>query len=147
MGSGIHGGFGNTLGAKRKSRFKLVQYEGTVKVGDETRDVSRRVYQRDDIDFNLTDRRGQSNIQRMLDGRPPIGNDGKPIQLHHVIQKENGPVVEVREMTHHEYYKPLHGLGGSGMSFRNDPVLKKQFNNFRAAYWKWRAQRYLEEGK
>lgn len=33
---------------------------------------------------------------------------------------------------------------GNGSSFRNDPVLEKQYNNFRVAYWKWRAQQYLK---
>ncbi len=32
----------------------------------------------------------------------------------------------------------------NGGSFRNDPVLLKQYNNFRAVYWKWRAKQYIE---
>lgn len=78
----------------------------------------------------------------MESGKPPIGNDGKPIELHHVIQKEKGPVVEIRETTHQEYSRQLHGLSGKGESFRNDKLLEKQYNNFRKAYWKWRAAQY-----
>lgn len=92
----------------------------------EERDVSRRVYQRNGIDFeqyNPTHRK--TNLQLMEEGRPPIGNDGRPVQLHHVIQKESGPVVEIREVTHREYKKTLHGLVGNGGSFRNDPILSK----------------------
>ena len=48
-------------------------------------------------------------------------------------------MVEIRETTHREYHYQLHGLRGSGDSFRNDGVLSKQYKNFRSAYWKWRA--------
>ena len=144
MGTGRHGSFGHTIGAQPSKVFTRVQFTGSVKVAGEVRDVSRRIYQRGDIDFERYDSENdETNLEKMLDGRAPIGSDGHPIQLHHVIQKESGPVAEVREMTHQEYYRTLHGLGGTGLSFRNDPMLKKQYNNFRAAYWKWRAQQYL----
>lgn len=80
----------------------------------------------------------------MMDGDAPIGNDGKPVQLHHVLQKESGPMAEVREVTHREYKRTLHGLVGNGNSFRNNPILRKQYNNFRRAYWIWRARQHIE---
>ncbi|MBQ9042755.1 MAG: HNH/ENDO VII family nuclease [Eggerthellaceae bacterium] len=145
MGTGEHGGFGYTSGSSKSKIFTRVQYEGTVTVGGEVRDVSRRVYQRNDIDFDYYDSKTKrTNLQRMMDGDAPIGNDGKPIQLHHVLQKESGPMAEVREVTHREYKRTLHGLVSSGNSFRNNPDLKKQYNNFRRAYWIWRAKQYLE---
>lgn len=144
MGTGNHGGFRNTFGAKRYKRFSIVQFEGKVKVNGEIRDVSRRVYQRQDIDFSYYDNNtGLTNLERMQVGKPPIGNDGQAIQLHHVIQKEAGPTVEIRETTHQEYYRILHGLIKNKQSFRNEPLLNKQYNNFRIAYWKWRAQEYI----
>jgi len=85
--------------------------------------------------------------ERMLSGRPPIGKDGNPVQLHHILQKEVGPVVEVHETTHQNYYRVLHGLIEEGASFRNDRKLKKQYNNFRTSYWKWRAKQYAEGNK
>lgn len=148
MGTGLHGGFGNTSGAKKSRLFTPVQFEGTVKVNGEIRDVSRKIYQRHDIDFNYFDENtGMTNLERMRSGKAPIGNDGNPIQLHHVIQKEAGPMVEIREVTHQEYYRILHGLVPSGASFRNDPLMNKQYNNFRIAYWKWRAQQYMKGQK
>lgn len=60
------------------------------------------------------------------------------------IQKEIGPLVEVREMTHQEYKRILHGLVENGDSFRNDTTLNKQYNNFRKKYWRWRAEEYLK---
>lgn len=145
MGAGKYGGFGNTKGSDKTPRFTRVQFEGTVKVNGEVRDVSRRVYQRNDINFDYIDSdTGQSNLQRMLKGNAPYGRDGKPIELHHILQKEVGPMVEIHETTHQEYKLILHGLRGSGESFRNDKDLDIQYRNFKRAYWKWRAQQYLK---
>lgn len=145
MGAGFHGGFGSTQGSVlRKVIFTKVQFNGSVKVRGEVRDVSRRVYQRDDIDFNYVDAdTGKTNLQRMLNGNAPYGRDGKPLELHHILQKEVGPMVEIHETTHLEYKRILHGLRGKGDSFRNDKILDSQYRNFKRAYWKWRAHQYL----
>lgn len=125
-----------------------MQYKGTVKVNGEIRDVSRRVYQRNDIDFDYVDPlSGLTNLEIMKTGHAPIGNDGKPIQLHHVIQKESGPMVEVREMIHEEYHRILHGLVDSGSGFRNDEILDRQYANFKRKYWRWRAREVEKGGK
>lgn len=151
MGAGVHGGFGNTAGASNDSTriiFTRVRFEGSVKVNGVVRDVSRRVYQRNDIDFKYHDpETGKTNLQLMQAGKAPIGNDGNPVQLHHVLQKESGPMAEVREVTHSEYHRTLHGLVESGNSFRNNDDLMKQYNNFRKKYWRWRAAEYLKGGK
>lgn len=142
MGGGAHGGFGSTQGSKGFRRFTRVDYVGTVTVKGQVRDVSRRVYQRDDIDFDYHDAKGRSNLERMEKGWAPIGNDGRPVQLHHILQTETGPMVEIRETTHREYKRTLHGLAGKGQSFRNDPTLDVQYRKFKRAYWKWRAQQH-----
>lgn len=138
---------GNTIDSESGTDTRIysaVEYEGTVKVNGEVRDVSRRVYQRNDIDINYFDETtGLTNLERMQAGKPPIGSDGNPVQLHHILQKEVGPMVEIREITHQEYYSQLHGLIEDGASFRNDPILNKQYNNFRRAYWKWRAEQII----
>lgn len=147
MGGGIHGGFGNTAGASSRNTSKIftrVQYRGTVTVDGIVRDVSRRVYQRNDIDFNRRDATGRTNLQRMKNGNAPIGSDGQPIHLHHILQKESGPTAEVREVTHTEYHRALHGLAGPGESFRNNRLLAKQYANFKKKYWRWRASQYIE---
>lgn len=147
MGAGFHGGFGNTAGAASQNEgrvFTRVQYEGSVTVDGVVRDASRRVYQRNDIDFEYRDATGRTNLQRMKDGNAPIGNDGQPIQLHHVLQKESGPMAEVREVTHTEYHRILHGLVASGDSFRNNRELAKQYANFKRKYWRWRASQHIE---
>lgn len=137
MGTGEHGGFGYTSGSGKSKIFARVWYEGTVTVGGEVRDVSRRVYQRNDIDFDYVHpKSGKTNLELMQSGQAPIGNDRKPVQLHHVLQKESGPMVEIRGTTHEEYDRILHGLGVSGASFRRDSSLDRQYANFRRQYWK-----------
>lgn len=149
MGTGFHGGFGSTKGSHSKNRiFTPVQFVGSIKVNGIVRDVSRRVYQRNDINFNYIDNdTGQTNLQRMLRGNAPYGRDGKPLELHHILQKEVGPMAEIHETTHQEYKRILHGLRSSGESFRNNKVLDSQYRNFKRAYWKWRAQQYLKGKK
>ncbi len=66
--------------------------------------------------------------------------DGTKIELHHLLQEEPGTMVEIPASMHDEYYKILHGLVGDGESFRNNPILEKQYNNFRSKYWRWRAR-------
>ena len=125
--------------------YNPVDFNGTVKVNDEVRDVSRRVYQRGDIDINYFDENtGLTNLERMKKGKPPIGGDGNPIQLHHLTQQEAGSMVEIYEVTHQEYYSQLHGLVGKDESFRNNPILEKQYNNFRSKYWKWRYEQFTK---
>ncbi|PMB05801.1 hypothetical protein CEN49_17265 [Fischerella thermalis CCMEE 5273] len=134
-------------GLKNSKTYTPVQFEGTVKVDGQTRDISRKVYQRNDIDWQAIDpESGLTNYQLAKQGRAPIGPDGMPMELHHVIQKEPGPMVEVYESTHGQYHKVLHRLVEDGRSFRNNDVLEKQYNNFRKKYWRWRAKQLVNEG-
>jgi LXG domain of WXG superfamily/A nuclease of the HNH/ENDO VII superfamily with conserved LHH len=126
--------------------YRAIEIEGTVKVGGKEMDISRRVYQINNIDWdyvpNHPTARGLSNKQLTAKGRAPfvVDKTGREVQveLHHLIQKESGNMVEIVATTHDEYKKILHGLIKNGDSFRNNEVLDKQFNNFRKKYWKWR---------
>lgn len=91
MGAGYLGGFGNTKGSQtRKQIFTPVWYEGTVKVNGVERDVSRRVYQRNDIDFNYIDEdTGETNLQRMLRGNAPYGRDKKTVRTPSYFTKRS----------------------------------------------------------
>ncbi|EIT87216.1 YobL, partial [Fictibacillus macauensis ZFHKF-1] len=120
---------------KEYKNYKDVEYTGRTKVNGEVRDISRRVFQRLDIDYMRIDpKTGKTNLQLMKKGRAPIWQDGTAIELHHLIQREPGSMVELPGTMHKEYYKILHGLVENGGSFRNDPVLKKQYENFRSKY-------------
>ncbi|CAH0270981.1 Ribonuclease YobL [Peribacillus sp. Bi96] len=126
---------------KEYKNYKAVEYSGTTKVNGEEKDISRRVFQRLDIDYKRIDPdTGLTNYQLMKKGRAPFWKDGTVMELHHLIQREPGSMVELPHSLHKEYHKILHGLVENGGSFRNDPVLKKQYDNFRGKYWRWRAR-------
>ncbi|WP_240458778.1 HNH/ENDO VII family nuclease [Virgibacillus sp. Bac330] len=126
---------------KEYKNYKAVEYNGITTINGKVRDTSRRIYQRIDIDYKRRDpKTGKTNYQLMKKGRPPIWKDGTKIELHHLIQREPGSMVELPNSMHKEYDRILHGLVENGGSFRNDPVLKKQYENFRSKYWRWRAK-------
>ncbi|WP_252606734.1 T7SS effector LXG polymorphic toxin [Bacillus paralicheniformis] len=127
-----------------KERFEAKEIKGHVKARGEIKNVGRRVYTLKDIDINQIDVTGKTNLQRMKKGKPPYAKDGTLVNLHHLIQEEPGPIAEIPESWHKKYYKVLHGLKKGGESFRNDPVLQSQYDNFRTRYWKWRAKQFEE---
>ncbi|MEI2401396.1 HNH/ENDO VII family nuclease [Niallia taxi] len=139
----LSGGSGDVVKGtgKEYKNYKAVEYTGTTKVNGDERDISRRVFQRIDIDYKRIDPdTGMTNFQLMKKGRAPIWKDGTVIELHHLIQREPGSMVEIPASMHDEYSEILHGLVENGGSFRNDPVLKRQYDNFRSKYWRWRAK-------
>ncbi|APM41165.1 hypothetical protein BS101_02520 [Clostridium kluyveri] len=122
--------------------YRAVDVSSTVKVGGEVRDVSRRVYQRTDIDWDYIsshpDALGRSNRELAKQGNAPFHTDDARIELHHLTQTEPGGMVEIPGSLHDDYTNTLHGLVEDGGSFRNNPVLDKQYNNFNSKYWRWR---------
>jgi len=82
---------------------------------------------------------GWTNLDLMESGYAPIGSDGKQMNLHHILGQESGPMVELQASTHQQFSSQLHGLIEDGRSFRNDPMLNKQYNDFRREWWKSRA--------
>ncbi|ATL39772.1 T7SS effector LXG polymorphic toxin [Bacillus velezensis] len=125
-----------------KEKYGAVEIDGKVKVKGEPRDVSRRIYTMKDIDLNQKNRKGLTNLQLMKNGNAPFAKDGTQINLHHLIQEEPGPMLEIPNSLHTKYSGIIHRLKSDGESFRNDPVLKAQYDNFRDRYWKWRAKQY-----
>ncbi|MCM3159401.1 T7SS effector LXG polymorphic toxin [Bacillus subtilis] len=125
-----------------KEKYEAYEIGGKVKVKGQPRDVSRRVYTMKDIDLNQKNRKGLTNLQLMKNGNAPFAKDGTQINLHHLIQEEPGNMLEIHESWHNKYSDVLHGLKENGQSFRNDPVLDKQYKSFRRRYWRWRAQQF-----
>ncbi|WP_369546596.1 T7SS effector LXG polymorphic toxin [Bacillus velezensis] len=128
-----------------KEKHGAVEIDGKVKVKGQIRDVSRRVYTLKDIDINQKTPKGKTNLELMKDGKSPYAKDGTQINLHHLIQEESGPLLEIPNSLHTKYSDVIHGLKGNGESFRNDVYLEKQYNNFKTRYWKWRAKQYEKE--
>ncbi|MGG3571861.1 T7SS effector LXG polymorphic toxin [Bacillus gobiensis] len=125
-----------------KDRYGATDVEGYVKVGDNVKDVSRRVYTLKDIDIHQKNEFGVTNLELMKNGNAPYAKDGTQINLHHLIQEEPGTMLEIPNSLHSKYSKVIHGLRGNGESFRNNKELKKQYDHFRARYWKWRAKQF-----
>jgi hypothetical protein len=87
------------------------------------------------FDPNRVDSKGRTNIQRMEKGLAPEGYDGKPVNIHHIDQTNNGPVMEISGSSHQQGYSNLHQNTGQAPSQIN----RTDFNAWRTDYWKWRA--------
>ena len=98
-----------------------------------------KVYQRNDLfdpmQVSSWKRNGKTvtgtNIERMADGHAPIGYDGKSVNLHHLLQTPDGPIVEVSNNFHKQYYSTIHMNTGKSPSLIN----RNEFNKWASKYW------------
>jgi hypothetical protein len=67
-------------------------------------------------------------------GRPPIGDDGHPVELHHKDQQDDGPLVEMTRTDHRGRgnFKKNHPNTGQEKS----DIDRKKFNKARDDHWK-----------
>lgn len=91
---------------------------------------------RTDIDYDKTDIMGESNLDRMKAGRPPLDADDKAIELHHIGQKPDSPLAELTLAEHrcNGNDNILHNKLKESEIDRND------FGDERKEYWKARAE-------
>jgi hypothetical protein len=113
------------------------------------------VYQRDDIinpDYvSPLDKYGRDNMKRMTQGLAPMGPDDKPVNLHHMLQTQDGPIAEVTQSMHlsqgdyagSDSYNTLHWKAGSNIPSGID---RDAFADWKKDYWKDRA-RALSAGR
>jgi len=96
-----------------------------------------KVYQRNDLfDPKYVDpKSGKTNLELMQSGRAPVGTDGKPVNLHHMLQKQDGPIAEVTQSFHKDNHSVIHINDNSIPSGIN----RSEFNKWRSDYWKQRA--------
>jgi len=75
------------------------------------------------------------NVERMKQGKPPIGEDGHPVELHHQNQDPNGKLVPLTRTDHRSKgnYKKNHPKKGPSEIDRN------QHAKERKDYWKKQA--------
>lgn len=147
QGTRQHGCFGEGVCAAQQTARTLMdgEHRFLVRSTGEIRNLSRDVYQRIDIDWNMTvPGEKMTNLEWALKGNAPRGLDGYPIELHHFTQEEPGVVIEMLYSKHDQYSKQLHIFIGKGQSFRNDPVLKKSYQSFYSKYWIQRAQEVVK---
>jgi len=77
------------------------------------------------------------NQERMKQGKAPIGNDGKPVELHHEGQQANGQLTEKTQTEHRggEDFKKNHPNTGEKPS----QIDRNKFNQTRRKHWKDKA--------
>lgn len=90
---------------------------------------NNKFLQKNDIDISAKDDFGMTNQERMHLGKSPIGNDGKPIELHHIGQKNDSPLAELTKTEHQNNYSMLHQP-------QKSEIDRNVFDNFREQYWK-----------
>ena len=96
-----------------------------------------------DIDYSKEDDFGRTNLERMEAGLAPLDSEGKPIELHHIGQKQDSPLAELTRDEHR------------GKETGNDNVLhdklkeseinRGDFDRERQEHWKSRAGQYYRE--
>jgi hypothetical protein len=95
------------------------------------------VYQRNDlVDPFLRDALGRPNLQRMEAGLAPLGPDKLPINLHHMLQTQSGPLVELTQSFHMGFRNTIH-INPRTIPSGIDRVV---FAAWRADYWKNRVR-------
>ncbi|MFF4355372.1 HNH/ENDO VII family nuclease [Streptomyces sp. NPDC001604] len=116
--------------------WKLTDFEG------------QRVYQRDDLinpDYvSPQDPYGRTNLKRMQQGLAPMGpgrtasgGADKPLNLHHMLQTQDGPIAEVTDAMHFDNYGKLHWKSGTKIPSGID---RPEFEKWKKAYWQNRAK-------
>ena len=90
---------------------------------------------RQDIDLDKTDDHGRTNKARMDAGLPPLTNDGKTLELHHIGQKGDSPLAELTMDEHR-------GKGNDSIlhdKTKESEIDRTKFNDDRTEHWKQRA--------
>lgn len=92
---------------------------------------------RTDIDLDQKDALGRTNQERMDRGLAPIGEDGMPIEIHHVEQSPQGPYAELTHAEHHspQNFRDLHPKGRE-----SDVAHGPDWHALRREHWQERAK-------
>lgn len=91
---------------------------------------------RTDIDYDKTDLFGDTNLDRMKDGRPPLDAEDRRIELHHIGQKPDSPLAELTGAEHRSNGNDniLHN------KLKESEIDRTDFCKEREEYWKARAE-------
>ena len=91
---------------------------------------------RTDIDYDQKDAMGTTHLDRMKSGRAPLDANGKPIELHHIGQKQDSPLAELTSAEHR-------GNGNDNVLHnkqKESEINREDFDKERKDYWKARAE-------
>lgn len=90
---------------------------------------------RTDIDYDQKDIFGDTNLERMKQGKAPLDVNGKPIELHHIGQQQDSPLAELTGKEHR-------GNGNDNVlhnKLKESEINREDFNKERQDHWKARA--------
>ena len=125
----------------------MKQYEILKNAGLKEVEVNgRKCLIKENVDLDYTDADGITNRQRMERGQPPLDSKtGKPIELHHLGQRADSPLVELTEEEHRtgdfEGGKKNQSLWHDNISesWRTDKQLDNHYKNVvKPEHWKAR---------
>ncbi len=94
---------------------------------------------RKDIDINIIDEFGMTNLERMKNGNAPLSADGKTFDLHHVGQEADATLAILKKSEHQKFTKDLHVL------VDKSKIDRSIFEGQKKKIWKTMAT-MLEEG-
>ena len=130
---------------KNMKQYEILKNAGLIEVEIN----GRKCLIKENKDLDYTDEDGISNKERMERGLAPLDSKtGKPIELHHLGQKADSPLVELTEEEHRtgEYED-----GKKNQSLWHDNTIESEVhgegNNWdqeRKAHWKARAEQSKE---
>lgn len=90
---------------------------------------------RSDIDMDqVVDEFGMTNTDLIKEGYAPYDQNGNKIELHHIGQKDDAPLAELRFEEHRssETYSILHDTS------KESEINRSNFDNERESHWKSR---------
>lgn len=126
---------------KNMKQYEILKNAGLIEVEIN----GRKCLIKENIDLDYTDEDGVSNRERISRGLAPLDSKtGKPLELHHLGQKADSPLVELTEEEHRtgEYED-----GKKNQSLWHDNTVQTEVhgegNNWdheRKAHWKARAE-------
>lgn len=91
---------------------------------------------RTDIDYNQ-EIDGQTNFERMRQGKCPYSKDGQKIELHHIGQNPDAPLAE---LTQTEHRGPENDMTLHDKTIEETKIDREKFRAERENHWKARAE-------
>lgn len=94
----------------------------------------KNVSQRKDIIDKSVKCGGMTSCTAMSNGKPPFSKSCTPIQLHHVLQEDDGLILELTQEEHSQNYSELH------KHTNVSEIDRPEFDRWRRDYWKERGK-------
>lgn len=97
--------------------------------------INNGIFSKDNVSWTQNGKKVHgSNKDRMATGRAAIGTDNRPINLHHIYQTQDGPIIELLQSFHQNNYSALHKNTGQSPS----KIDRSTFASWRRRYWQSR---------